>query len=120
MIVHTWNYTPLPGVSLYDHCVSLPIYLIDVYAAGCKPGCLVVSPMIAPILDTQRCFKPVKSPAGLIRRIGDLFNIPVWVNVDIVGNEALAVSEPDDLYPTAKLMIVNLVEETALVYLAGI
>lgn len=118
MIVITWNFTALGGVSLFEHCKILPLKMQLTYAEGGEPGCLVVSPEIAAILDYQFSFNSEHSPPGPIRKIGNLQGIPVWVNVDIVRNEALAVSSPDDIYPTAKLVIENLVEGTALDYLA--
>lgn len=104
--------------SLFEHCKILPLKLRHTYALGGHPGCLVISPEIMSILDHQFDFMSEDSPPGPIRKAGTLQGIPVWVNVDIVRNEAMAVSGPDDLYPTAKLVIENLVDENPLDYLA--
>jgi hypothetical protein len=92
---------------------------LQIYAKGGSPGCLVVSPEIGAILDHQPGFRVESALAGPIRRLGTLREIvPVWVNLDIVRNEALAVTGPDDVYPTAKLVVEDLVDDTPLDYLA--
>lgn len=118
MIVLRWSFTPPSGVSLSEHCKLLPLKLRQAYVEGDEPGCLVVSPEIAAILETQYSFRAENSPAGPIRKIGVLYGIQVWSNLDIVRDEALAVAEPDDIYPTAKLIVDNLVDENPLDYLA--
>ena len=118
-----WDFKPPPGVTLYEHCKTLPLMMMETHRLGERAGIFIVSCEVAAILESlsmPRIYEACFVKRGPIVKLGDLHNIPVWLNADIIEAEVMVTDQPDDIYPIAKLVIENLVEDTVLDYLARI
>ena len=118
MKVVRWSWTPPSGVSLSDHAKMLPAMMAAAYISADHMGLFVVSPEIAAILDTLFVFRPMTAVPGPVTQIGTLKDVPVWVNLDNMGNEVLVADDPYDPIARSKLVIDDLVDTTVLDRLA--
>jgi len=125
MITVSWRYTPPSGVALQEHCRQLPQFMLLAFReAGNKDAVFVVSAEIASILEVSAprvWFADRLSTHGqMVARVGSLFKIPVWLNLDNMENEVLVAEDPVEPYPLAKVVIAGLIDTTVLDRLASI